>query len=205
MVFVYIRVSSKEQNIDRQSQLIYDYCASNGINIDRTFVDKMSGKDFNRPQYQALKLCLRTGDTLIVKELDRLGRNMEQIKIEWQILQSMGIDILVIDTPILNTTQKSDLEKILISNIVFELLAYMAEKERVKIKQRQAEGISIAKAKGKRFGRPMLKYPDDWNEKYSMWRNNEITAVEAMKLLNLSPSTFYRMVKRFEQTKGKTN
>lgn len=198
MIFAYIRVSTKEQNTDRQEQAINEYCNSTKIRVDRVFIDKMSGKDFNRPQYQALKLCLRTGDTIIIKELDRLGRNMEQIKKEWRELLEQGIDIVVIDTPILNTAQKTDLEKSLISNIVFELLAYMAEKERIKIKQRQAEGIAVAKNKGKRFGRPKIKYPDNWDEVYTQWRNNEITAVKAMDLLKLSSPTFYRMVKKFE-------
>jgi DNA invertase Pin-like site-specific DNA recombinase len=198
MIFAYIRVSSKEQHIDRQKQAIDEYCNSAKIKIDRIFIDTASGKDFNRPYYQALKFCLRAGDTIIIKELDRLGRNMEQIKKEWHELQEHGIDIIVIDTPILNTAKKTDLEKSLISNIVFELLAYMAEKERLKMRQRQDEGIAAAKSKGKHFGRPKIKYPDNWNEVYNKWRNNEITAVKAIDLLGLSASTFYRMVKQVE-------
>lgn len=111
MVFGYLRVSSNEQNLDRQVEAMNEYKKSNNIDIDRLFSDKMSGKNFERPSYMALKGTLRNGDTLIIKELDRLGRNMEQIKKEWFELQDMGVDIVVIDTPILNTNNKSDLEK----------------------------------------------------------------------------------------------
>ena len=127
-------------------------CGSNGYSF--CFRVNLSGKDFNRNGYLKLKnSLLRDGDTLVIKELDRLGRNMDMIKNEWQEIQSKGIDIVVLDTPILNTKNKSDLEKKLIANIVFELLTYMAEKERIKIKTRQAEGIAAAKARGVRFGR----------------------------------------------------
>jgi DNA invertase Pin-like site-specific DNA recombinase len=119
---------------------------------------------------------------LIIKELDRLGRNMEMIKEEWRDLEKTGINIIVIDTEILNTVGKSDLEKTLISNIVFELLSYIAEKERVKIKQRQDEGIAVAKAKGRKLGRPGVEYPGKWKETYDKWKAREITVVKAMEL-----------------------
>jgi DNA invertase Pin-like site-specific DNA recombinase len=144
-----------------------------------------------------MKLALRAGDTLIVKELDRLGRDMEQIKDEWRELQKMDVDIIVIDNEMLNTANKTDLERTLISNIVFELLSYMAQKEREKIRKRQAEGIAIAKAKGKYKGRQPIQ-SDNFESVYKSWRNGEITAVKAMEAANLKKATFYRRVKSYE-------
>ena len=146
--FGYARVSSSEQNLDRQIEALKNY----GVTERDIITDKQSGKDFNRSGYLALKeKILRCGDTLVIKEMDRLGRDYEAIKNEWQQLQQMGVDIVIIDTPILNTAEKSNLEKSLIANIVFELLAYTAEKERCKIKARQAEGIRLALEKGAKF------------------------------------------------------
>lgn len=208
-VFAYIRVSTKEQNTDRQMQAITEYCKTNNVKLNERdiYTDKASGKNFNRDKYQALKLNLRDGDTLIIKELDRLGRNMEQIKEEWQEITKAGINIIVIDTPILNTSGKSDLEKTLISNIVFELLAYMAEKERLKIHQRQAEGIAALKAKnnGKGIGRPQLNINTLNTDKqeilktnYTKWQNKEITAVQFMEMLGLKKNSFYKIIKEYE-------
>lgn len=197
MIFAYIRVSTKDQNTDRQSQAITEYSGEKNITIDRVFEEKASGKDFNRDVYQGMKLALRQGDTLIIKELDRLGRDMEQIKDEWRELQKMGVDIIVIDNEMLNTANKTDLERTLISNIVFELLSYMAQKEREKIRRRQAEGIAIAKTKGKYKGRKPIQR-DNFEGVYKSWRNDEITAVKAMEILNLTKATFYRKVKAHE-------
>lgn len=199
--FAYLRVSTKDQNIDRQRESVLQYCEDNNIEIQERDIitDKQSGKDFNREGYQTLKnSLLRSGDTLIIKELDRLGRDMTMIKEEWQDLQKKGVSIIVIDTPILNTVGKSDLEKTLISNIVFELLSYMAEKERLKIKKRQEEGISAAKSKGIKFGRPNIKYPDNWKETYDKWKAGEITAVKAMELTGMKKTSFYNLVKKYE-------
>ena len=194
-IFGYARVSSKDQNLDRQIEELIKY----GVEERDIIVDKQSGKDFNRNGYKTLKYnLLRNGDTLVIKELDRLGRNMEQIKVEWKELEDVGVNLVVIDNPILNTAGKTDLEKKLISNIVFELLSYMSEKERLKIKQRQAEGIKIAKEKGKKSGRPKVGYPDNWEEVYNRWLNKEITAVVAMYELNLKKNTFYKLVKQFQ-------
>lgn len=197
MVFAYARVSAKDQNIARQLQAIDDYAKTKNITVDRIFEEKASGKDFNREIYQSMKLTLRQGDTLIIKELDRLGRDMEQIKDEWRELQKMGVDIIVIDNDLLNTANKTDLEKILISNIVFELLSYMAQKERDKIRARQAEGIAIAKTMGKYKGRKPIQ-SDSFEKIYKVWRNGEITAVKAMELSKLTKATFYRKVKQYE-------
>ncbi|MGL5328560.1 MAG: recombinase family protein [Peptostreptococcaceae bacterium] len=198
-IFGYARVSTKEQNLDRQIEVLRAY----GIDDRDIITDKQSGKDFNRDGYAVLKgSLLREGDTLVIKELDRLGRDMEQIKDEWNSLLKSGVDIIVIDTPILNTTNKGDLEKSLISTIVFELLSYMAEKERQKIKQRQAEGIAIARAKGVKLGRPTVKYPSDWEKVYKSWKNKDITAVKAMDLLQLKKNSFYKLVKDYESNKN---
>lgn len=197
MIFAYVRVSTKEQNTDRQKQALKQYADTNNIEIDRIYEEKASGKNFNREIYQSLKLTLREGDTLIIKELDRLGRDMEQIKDEWRELQKLGVDIIVIENEMLNTANKTDLEKTLINNILFELLSYMAQKERVKIRTRQAEGIAIAKAKGVYKGRKPIER-DNFEAVYASWKADEITAVKAMKELNISKATFYRKVKEYE-------
>lgn len=193
--FGYARVSSKEQNLDRQIQALKKY----GVNERDIVADKQSGKDFNREGYKTLKnSLLRKGDTLVIKELDRLGRNMEQIKNEWQELEQLGINIVVLDNQILNTEGKSDLERKLISNIVFELLSYMAQKEREKIRQRQREGIEQAKALGKHLGRPKATYPNNWKQVYKEWKDKKISGVKAMELMNLKKNTFYKLVKEYE-------
>jgi len=187
----YARVSSTDQNLDRQIQALTEY----GINERDIITDKASGKDFDRQGYIMLKnQMLRKGDTLVIKELDRLGRSYEQMKTEWWELQQMGIDIVILDMPILNTKEKSDLEKALIANIVFELLAYTAEKERRKIKARQEEGIAVAKNKGVRFGRPCADVPEGFEAECRRWHAGEQSAVETMKRLGLKRTTFYKLV-----------
>ncbi|BCZ47582.1 DNA recombinase [Clostridium gelidum] len=196
-VYGYARVSSKEQNLDRQLIALKEY----GVEEKNIKCDKASGKDFNREGYQILKNeLLRSGDTLVIKELDRLGRDMNMIKEEWQELIKIGINIVVIDTEILNTQGKSDLEKNLISNIVFELLSYMAEKERQKIKIRQREGIEALKDRnyGKGIGRPSAEYPVNFKEVYNSWKAKEINATKAMETLDLKRTTFYKLVKQYE-------
>lgn len=193
----YIRVSTKEQNTDRQMEALINY----GINERDIIIDKQSGKDFNREGYITLTTqLLRDSDTLVIKELDRLGRNMQQIKEEWNKLQQNNINIVVIDNPILNTEGKSDLEKQLISNIVFELLSYMAEKERIKILSRQREGIEQLKKRngGKGIGRPAIDYPNNWKEVYGKWKAKEVSGVKAMELLQLKKNTFYKLIKQYE-------
>ena len=200
----YARVSSKEQNLDRQIEALSKYV----VDVERDIItDKASGKDFNRNGYLALRdNLLRKGDTLVIKELDRLGRNMQMVKEEWQKLIKKGINILVIDTPILNTKDKTGLEKSLISNIVFELLSYMAEKERLKIHKRQAEGIAQAKAQGKHLGRPRLnlntlsdKQLQILKVNYDKWISKEITAVAFMDMLDLKRNSFYKIIKQYEE------
>lgn len=194
-IYGYARVSSKEQNLDRQIESLKRY----GVEERDIITDKQSGKDFNREGYITLKnSLLREGDILVIKELDRLGRNMDQIKQEWQELEKLGVNIVVLDNPVLNTKGKTDLERKLIGNIIFELLTYMAQKEREKIKQRQREGIDAAKALGKHLGRPRAIYPDNWSEVYPKWKKGEIKAVEAMELMGLKKNTFYNLIKRLE-------
>lgn len=196
-IYGYARVSSKEQNLDRQLIALKEY----GVNENNIKFDKASGKDFNREGYQQLKNeLLRSGDTLVIKELDRLGRDMNMIKEEWQDLIKRGINIVVMDTEILNTQGKSDLEKNLISNIVFELLSYMAEKERQKIKKRQREGIEALKERngGKGIGRPNAEYPDNWTGIYTNWKAKNIKANEAIEQLGMKRTTFYKLVKQYE-------
>ena len=191
-VYGYARVSSTEQHLDRQIEALSAY----GVEDRHIITDKQSGKTFDRPGYKTLKeQLLRSGDILVVKELDRLGRNYEQIKTEWYELRQMGVDIVVLDMPVLTTTDKSDLEKVLIANIVFELLSYLAEKERIKIKTRQAEGIAAAKQKGVKFGRPKAKLPTGFAEEVRKWKAGEQTATETMAKLGLKRTTFYKLVK----------
>ena len=192
-VYGYIRVSSADQNEDRQLVALRS-CKVPECNL---FVDKQSGKDFQRKGYLALKnQMLRPGDTLVIKEMDRLGRDYGAIKDEWLDIQRMGVDIVIIDTPILNTKEKSDLEKNLICSIVFELLAYTAEKERRKIRIRQSEGIRLALDKGVKFGRPETALPDNYAEVIELWQSGSITAVEAMKRLDMKKTTFYKLARR---------
>lgn len=199
MIFAYVRVSTKDQNLDRQINAINDYALKENIVIDRIFEEYASGKNFDRDIYKSLKNILKKGDILIIKELDRLGRHMGQIKTEWEYLQSIGIEIIVVDTPILNTRNKTDLEKTLIHNIIFEIMIYLAQKEREKIKIRQAEGISIAKQQGKYKGRKP-KQIDSFKSIYESWKRGEITAVKAMEILSIPKATFYRHVKKYEES-----
>ena len=193
--FGYCRVSSQEQNEDRQLESMLNL----GINDRDIFIDKCSGKNFDRPQYNALKLQLREGDILVIKSIDRLGRNYKQICEEWRdITKDIKANIKVIDMPILDTTKKDGLISEVISDIVLQLLSYVAEQERAFIKQRQAEGIKIAKEKGKHLGKPPIQYPDNWIDVYKIWKQGEITAREAMKRTNLKPTSFYKLAKNYK-------
>ena len=193
--FAYCRVSSTDQNEDRQVEAMLEL----GINERDIFVDKCSGKDFDRPQYQALKLQLREGDLLVIKSIDRLGRNYKQICEEWrEIVRDIKANIKVVDMPILDTTRTDGLLGEVISDIVLQLLGYVAEQERAFIKQRQAEGIKLAKEKGKRLGKPPIQYPENWQDVYLVWQSGSITAREAMKRLNLKPTSFYKLAKNYK-------
>lgn len=192
--FGYCRVSSTDQKEDRQLEAMLDL----GINERDIFVDKCSGKNFNRPQYQALKVQLREGDVLVIKSIDRLGRNYKQICEEWrEITREIKANIKVLDMPVLDTTRTEGLIGEVISDIVLQLLSYVAEQERAFIKQRQAEGIKLAIEKVKRLGKPPIEYPENWDNVYKIWKSGAITAREAMKQLNLKPTSFYKLAKKY--------
>lgn len=202
--FGYIRVSSKEQNIDRQLQEMLNL----GLNERDIFIDKESGKDFNRSQYKALKQCLREGDLLYIKSIDRFGRNSKEIKKEWEaITHDIKADIKVLDMPLLDTTQHKDTLGTFVSDLVLQVLSFVAEKERENIRQRQEEGIAIAKAKGKHLGRPRMgieslskEQADLLKGNYSKWANKELTAVQFMEMMKLKKNTFYKVIKEYQQT-----
>ena len=192
----YARVSTVDQNDGRQIEAL----TVAGVEERFIFLDKQSGKDFNRPQYQVLLNALRKGDILIIKSIDRLGRNYTDIQTEWKrITKEINAHIKVIDMPLLDTTlHRTDLTDTFIADIVLQILAYVAEQERRNIKQRQAEGISLAKANGRHLGRPRAVYPENWQEIYSQWKSGKITAVRAMELLKLKKNTYYKLVKQHE-------
>lgn len=193
--FGYCRVSSTDQKEDRQLEVMLEL----GINERDIFVDKCSGKNFDRPQYQALKVQLREGDVLVIKSIDRLGRNYKQICEEWrEITREIKANIKVLDMPVLDTTRTEGLIGEVISDIVLQLLSYVAKQERAFIKQRQAEGIKLAKEKGKRLGKPPIEYPENWDNVYKVWKSGAITAREAMKQLNLKPTSFYKLAKKYK-------
>ena len=192
MKYGYVRVSTKEQNIDRQLVEMY----AQRLNDKTIFIDKQSGKDFERDEYQKLKKILKSGDLLIIKSIDRLGRNYDMIIDEWRTLvNDMNVDIQVLDMPLLDTrTEGKNLVGKFISDIVLQILSFVAENERENIKRRQAEGIRIAKEKGKHLGRPKLILPPNFNEIAKQYKEKEITLAEALLSLNMSRSRFYKIL-----------
>ena len=192
-IFGYARVSSKEQNEERQIISFKDY----GIDERDIYIDKQSGKDFDREQYSILKHILRENDILVIKSIDRLGRNYNMIIDEWKdITKNIKADIVVIDMPLLDTTKNKDLLGTFISDLILQILSYVAEQERTFIKQRQKEGISTAKTKGIKFGRPTIEKPQNFDIVVNKWKNKEIKTKEAIEQLGLKPSTFYNMVNK---------
>lgn len=196
----YIRVSSKDQNLDRQKERIRQYVADE----HDIYEDKASGKDMNRDGYKALKRTLRGGDTLYIHSLDRLGRNKMDIKNELSDLTNKGIILRVLDIPTslidydqFGSMQKSIME--MVNNILVEVLSTIAENERANIRQRQKEGIELAKKKNVKFGRPAREFPDGWNDDYRKWKAKEITAVFFRKKYNMASSTFYKKVGEWEE------
>ena len=183
----YIRVSTREQNEDRQLIALCEMA----VPEKNIFMDKQSGKDFNRPQYKKLVKKLKPGDLLYIKSIDRLGRNYEEIQDQWRVLtKDKGVDIVVLDMPLLDTRRGKDLMGTFLSDIVLQVLSFVAENERSNIHQRQAEGIAAAKAKGIRFGRPPLPLPENFHENYQKWKSGEITCTTAAKACGLPLSTF---------------
>lgn len=196
----YIRVSDADQNEARQIKAMQIKAMQDaGVDERYILIDKQSGKDFNRPQYQILKNALREGDLLIIKSIDRLGRNYKEIMKEWQeITQDIKADIRVLDMALLDTTLHKDLLGTFISDLILQVLAYVAQQERDNIKQRQAEGIAIAKAQGRLLGRPRIDYPENFEEVYTEWKAGNITAKKAMALTDLKTTSFYKLVKQYE-------
>lgn len=191
-VFGYARVSSKDQNEERQLVAFKEY----GIDERDIYIDKQSGKDFNREQYHILKHILRENDLLVIKSIDRLGRNYNMIVDEWKdITKNIKADIVVLDMPLLDTRNNKDLLGTFISDLVLQILSYVAEQERSFIKQRQKEGINNAKNNGIKFGRPKIEKPQNFDIVVNRWKNKEIKSKEAMELLGLKPNTFYNMIK----------
>lgn len=194
----YARVSSKEQHLDRQIEALSQYVA-----VENIIVDKQSGKDLERPGYHALKgaLGLRSGDTLYIKSLDRLSRNKEDIKNELQWFKDNNVRLMILDLPTSMVQVPEGQEWIIemINNILIEVLSSIAEQERVTIRARQKEGIEAAKKNGKQFGRPEVACPTEFPKIYLSWKSGEITAKQAMSSLQMSKSTFYRMVKKHEE------
>lgn len=194
--FGYIRVSSREQNEDRQLIAICEV----GVDTKNIYLDKQSGKDFNRPMYKKLLRKLRKEDVLYVKSIDRLGRNYEEILQQWRYLtKEKGIDIVVLDMPLLDTRRGKDLMGTFLSDIVLQLLSFVAENERVNIKQRQAEGIAAAKAKGVQFGRPPKPLPENFTYVYKRWKSGEITGMVAAKECEMPLSTFRYKAEGYEK------
>lgn len=197
MIYGYVRVSTKEQNEDRQLVAMENY----NILSSNIYIDKQSGKDFNRKEYKKVVNMLKKDDLLIVKSIDRLGRNYEEILEEWRYITKIRkADIMVIDMPILDTRRGKDLLGTFLSDIVLQILSFVAENERDNIKQRQAEGIAAAKAKGIKFGRPKRPMPDNFFEVYKRWKNKELTIKQAAEECNIPTTTFFNKSKQFEKT-----
>lgn len=191
MEYGYVRVSTKEQNEQRQMIALREF----GIEEKRIYMDKQSGKDFERAKYKKLLRKIKSGDTLVVKSIDRLGRNYDEILEQWRIItKEKQVAIVVLDMPLLDTRQNRDLTGTLIADIVLQLLSYVAQTEREFIRQRQAEGIAAAKAQGVQFGRKPLERPAEYAVYAERWRNEQISARAAAKQLGITHRTFLRWV-----------
>jgi len=191
----YIRVSSADQNEDRQLVAMQGL----GIPDERIFMDKQSGKDFNRPSYQELAGLLVEGDLLYIKSIDRLGRNYEEIQNQWRILtKEMGVDVAVIDMPLLDTRLNKDLMGTFIADLVLQILSFVAQSERESIRKRQAEGIAAAKARGVVFGRPEKEMPGNFGRLVKSWERREIKTAEMLKACGIGRTTLYAKVKEYK-------
>ena len=197
-IYGYIRVSTREQNEDRQVIALREV----GVPERNVYIDKQSGKDFERPQYRKMVRKLKKDDLLYIKSIDRLGRNYSEILEQWRILtKEKGIDIVVLDMPLLDTRRGKDLMGTFLSDIVLQVLSFVAENERTNIRQRQAEGIAAAKARGVRFGRPPAPLPENFHHLYQQWKNGKITGTDAAKLCGMPLSTFRYRAEIYEKAK----
>ena len=193
MNYGYVRVSTKDQNIDRQMEDMYNQ----GLTDDYIFIDRQSGKDFDRTNYQKMKALFKNGDLLIIKSIDRLGRNYDMIIEEWKdIVNRLNVDIVVLDMPLLDTrTEGRNLVGKFISDIVLQILSFVAENERENIRKRQAEGIRIAKMQGKHLGRPKYPLPKNFYEVLNQYKDKAISLSKALEMLKMNKSTFYKYIK----------
>ena len=194
----YIRISTREQNEDRQLIALREMA----VPTPNIFMDKQSGKDFNRPQYKRLVKKLKPDDLLYIKSIDRLGRNYGEILEQWRILtKEKGIDIVVLDMPLLDTRRGKDLMGTFLSDIVLQVLSFVAENERTNIRQRQAEGIAAARARGVRFGRPPRPLPENFYSAYQRWRTEAITCTKAAQECGMPLSTFRDQARIYEKVR----
>ncbi len=194
----YIRVSTKEQKLDRQLEEMINL----GIPEKYIYKDKQSGKNFDREGYLYMKKALEPGDTIVIKELDRIGRNQAELKKEWEYFKNNDINVRVLNMPALNIDYSDETYKPLlkmINNIIFEIMSWKAEDERKTIRSRQAEGIAIAKKNNVKFGRPRIEITDEFKREVKRWKANEITATEAMKNCNIKKTSFYKLVKELDK------
>ena len=198
-VYGYVRVSTKEQNEDRQLIALAEF----DIADENLYVDKISGKDFERPAYQEMLCCLEPDDLIIVKSIDRLGRNYAEIQEQWRIItKEKCADIRVLDTPLLDTTYHKDLLGTFIADLVLTVMSYTAQNERDCIKQRQEEGIEAAKERGVHMGRPLTMIDNEFDRCYMMWMRNEISLYEFGKRLGFSRATLYRKIQMYEEVEN---
>ena len=196
-IYGYIRVSSKDQNEDRQLIALH----GKGVKDDHIYIDKKSGKDFNHPQYKNLVKKLKPGDLLMIQSIDRLGRNYEKVQNQWRVLtKKKEVDICVIDMPLLDTRQGKDLMGTFIADLVLQILSFVAQNEREYIRKRQAEGIAAAKAKGVKFGRKPIPLPENFYEVHQAWRSKKLTLKQAASACNMPVGTFYGKARKFENT-----
>jgi len=199
-IYGYVRVSSTDQNEDRQMVSMNDL----KIPVTQIFTDKQSGKDFNRPQYKKLTEKLKEGDLLYIKSIDRLGRNYEEIQNQWRTLtKEKGVDICVIDMPLLDTRIHKNLIGTLISDIVLQILSFVAQSERENIKTRQAEGITAARARGVQFGRPIKNPPENFGVLVKQWEHGKLTFEQLLTQTGLKEATFYRRLREYRLMKRK--
>jgi len=190
----YIRVSSKDQNEDRQVIALHEA----GVEEKNIFVDKQSGKDFNRPQYKKLVRKLKAGDLLYILSIDRLGRNYAEIQNQWRILtKEIGVDVCVIDMPLLDTRNGKDLMGTFIADLVLQILSFVAQSERENIRKRQEEGIAAAKAKGIHMGRPIKNIPENFGELLKQWEKKKIPLEQILRESGMSEATFYRRLREY--------
>lgn len=195
-VYGYIRVSTQEQNIERQMIALLD----TGMDKKDIYIDKQSGKNFKRPAYARMMRRVREGDLIIVKSIDRLGRNYQEIMEQWRVItKEKKVDIRILDMPLLDTTRTKDLLGTFISDVVLQLLSFVAENERDNIRQRQAEGIAAAKARGIRFGKPKIPMPDNFQELYQQWEMDYISTKEFAALCHVGRSTLYKRIREYRE------